>query len=148
MKKSSVLAVLVFTLASFAPCYAHHLAVVVAKDNSVESVTAANLAKMFKAETRKWPDGKNVVLVLQRNSIPQMETLQRLNKMSEDGLKAFLAAHKDSVLFSDSDVDLLKRVQTVPGAIGLVDVRSINDKIKVLKVDGRLPLEDGYLPHH
>jgi len=38
-------------------------------------------------------------------------------------------------------------VQTVPGAIGLVDVRSINDKVKVLKVDGKLPLENGYLPH-
>lgn len=148
MKKSSVITLFLFALLSFVPCYAHHLAVVVAKDNTVESVTSTHLAKMFKAETRKWPDGKNVILVLHRDSLTQMETLQRLNKMSEDSLKAFLTSHKDLVLFADTDVDILRMVATVPGAIGLVDARSINDKIKVLKVDGRLPFEDGYLPHH
>jgi ABC-type phosphate transport system substrate-binding protein len=148
MKKSRALAILVFTLASFAPCYADHLAVVVAKDNNIESVTSADLAKMFKAENRKWPDGKTVVLVLHRDSIPQMETVQELNKMSAEELKSFFASHQDLVLFSANDVDVLKRIQTVPGAIGLIDVRSINDKVKVLKVDGKLPFEEGYLPHH
>jgi len=28
-----------------------------------------------------------------------------------------------------------------------VDVRSINDHVKVVKVDGKLPMESGYLPH-
>lgn len=148
MKRSSGLSVLLFVILAFVPCYGHHLAVVVAKDNNVESVTSANLAKMFKAETRKWPDGKNVVLVLHRDSITQMETLERLNKMTETDLKTLLATHKDSFFLADTDADLLRIVQTTPGAIGLVDVRSINDKIKVLKVDGKLPLEDGYLPHH
>jgi ABC-type phosphate transport system substrate-binding protein len=148
MKRSSAISVLLFTVLAFIPCYAHHMAVVVAKDNTVETVTSANLARMFKAETRRWPDGKSVVLVLHRDSLTQMETLEHLNKMSESDLKAFLTSHKDLVLFVDTDVDLLKMVATVPGAIGLVDVRSINDKIKVLKVDGKLPLEDGYLPHH
>jgi ABC-type phosphate transport system substrate-binding protein len=148
MKRLSVFAILLFTVFSFVPCYAHHLAVVVAKDNNVDSVTASNLAKMFKIETRKWPDGKNVVLVLHRQSLSQMETLEKLNKMSQMELKALIAAHKDSIFLADSDADLLNLVQTTPGAIGLVDVRSINDKIKVLKVDGKLPLENGYLPHH
>jgi ABC-type phosphate transport system substrate-binding protein len=148
MKKSSAIGVLLFMLVAFVPCYAHHLAVVVAKDNQIESVTSANLAKLFKAETRKWPDGKSVVLVLHRDSATQMETLERLEKVTASDLKAFLASHSDSVHLADTDVDLLKFVETVPGAIGLVDVRSINDKVKVLKVDGKLPLEDGYLPHH
>jgi hypothetical protein len=73
--------------------------------------------------------------------------LQRLDKISQAELKALFAAHKDSILFADTDGDLLKMVETVPGAIGLVDVRSINDKVRVVKVDGKLPLEDGYLPH-
>lgn len=148
MKRFSAISVALFTVLGFIPCYAHHLAVVVAKDNKVESVTSASLAKMFKAETKKWPDGKNVVLVLHKDSVSQMETLERLNKMTAGDLKAFLVTHKDSVQLVDTDGDILKLVQTVPGAIGLVDVRSINDKIKVLKVDGKLPLEDGYLPHH
>lgn len=148
MKRFSAVGIFLFTILGFVPCYAHHLAVVVAKDNKIESVTSANLAKMFKAETKKWPDGRSIVLVLHRDSLTQMETLERLNKMSDADFKAFLASHKDSVQLADTDGDLLKIVETVPGAIGLVDVRSINDKVKVLKVDGKLPLEDGYLPHH
>jgi len=31
--------------------------------------------------------------------------------------------------------------------VGLVDVRAVNDKVKVLHVDGKLPMEDGYLQH-
>jgi ABC-type phosphate transport system substrate-binding protein len=148
MKRSGAIGVLLFIVLAFVPCYAHHLAVVVAKDNQVDSVTSANLARIFKAETRKWPDGKNVVLVLQRDSSTQMETLEHLERVSAADLKAFLHSHPDSVHFADTDVDLLKFVETVPGAIGLVDVRSINDRVKVLKVDGKLPLENGYLPHH
>ena len=148
MKKFRAISIPLFIVLAFAPCYAHHLAVVVAKDNNVESVTSANLAKMFKGETRKWPDGKSIVVVLQKDSPNQMETLERLNKMSGSDLKALIAAHKDSILFADTTVDLLKMVQTIPGAIGLVDVHSINDKVKVVKVDGKLPLEEGYLPHH
>lgn len=148
MKRSRAISIPLFIVLAFAPCYAHHLAVVVAKDNNVESVTSANLAKMFKGEIRKWPDGKSIVVVLQKDSPNQMETLERLNKMSGSDLKALIAAHKDSIFLADTTVDVLKMVQTIPGAIGLVDVHSINDKVKVVKVDGKLPLEEGYLPHH
>jgi ABC-type phosphate transport system substrate-binding protein len=148
MKRSGAVGVVLFTVVAFVPCYAHHLAVVVAKDNKVEAVTSASLARMFRAETKKWPDGQSVILVLHQDSDSQMQTLERLNKMSESNLRAFLASHKNSVVLVDTDSELLKIVETVPGAIGLVDVRSINDKVKVLKVDGKLPLENGYLPHH
>jgi ABC-type phosphate transport system substrate-binding protein len=136
-----------FVFLFLVPCYAHHIAVVVGKDSNVDGVTSANLAKMFKTEIKKWPDGKNVVWILQQDSAAQLLTLERLNNMSEADLKTFIASHKDSVLYAVSAADVLRLVKTVPGAIGLVDVRSINDKVKVLKVDGKLPLEKGYLPH-
>lgn len=148
MKKSKVVSLFLFAALAFVPCYAHHLAVVVAKGNGVGSITSANLAKIFKAETKKWPDGRDVVVVLHRDSVSQAETLEHLNKMSESELRDFFATHTDGVRLVGSDADILKVVESVPGAIGLVDVRSINDKVRVLKVDGRLPLEDGYLPHH
>lgn len=148
MKRSSAISVLLFLLLSFVPSYAHHLAVVVTKGNSVEGITAADLARFFTAENKRWPDGNNVVVILHRQSVAQMEILERLSKISSSGLQSFLASHKDSIVLADSDLEVLKLVQTTPGAIGLVDVRSINDKVKVVKVDGKLPLEDGYLPHH
>lgn len=148
MKRSGSLCVFLFVLLSFVPSYAHHLAVVVGKGNDVDGMTSANLARILTAENRRWPDGKNVIIILHRQSAVQMEILRRLGKMSGTELETFLAAHKDSIFLVDSDPELLNLVQRTPGAIGLVDVRSINDKVKVVKVDGKLPLEDGYLPHH
>ena len=37
--------------------------------------------------------------------------------------------------------------QITAGAVGLVDVRSVDKTINVVRVDGKLPMESGYLPH-
>ncbi|HWX54760.1 MAG TPA: hypothetical protein VN176_09240 [Verrucomicrobiae bacterium] len=151
MKKYRGLGLFVFVVSALAPCYAHHLAVVVNQENTVQSVSSADLAKMFKGESKRWPDGLDVVIVLQgangEITKGEMDTLLRLNKMTDAQLRALLADHKNSIVIVASDAAVLKQVQSTKGAIGLVDVRSITGKIKVLKVDGRLPLEHGYLPH-
>ncbi len=143
-----------FSIYSFAflaicltPCFAHHTAVVVNKDNVVESLSSAQLVKIIRGETKKWPDGRNIVLVLHKSSPGEDETLERLNKMSSVEWKAFLMSHKDSIVFVDTDADVLKQVQSEVGAIGLVEVHSINNSVSVVHVDGKLPMELGYLPH-
>jgi phosphate transport system substrate-binding protein len=123
------------------------MAVVVNKENNVDNVTAAHLAKIVRAEVKNWPDGKSIILVLHRDSAGETETLQHLNKMSAAEWKGLIAAHKDSIQVADSDADVLKIVQSTPGALGFVDVRSVNNSINVVKVDGKLPMETGYLPH-
>jgi phosphate transport system substrate-binding protein len=140
-------ALLAFLLTFLSPCFAHHLAVIVNKDNAVDHVTAAHLAKIVRAEVKNWPDGKPIILVLHRDSAGETETLQHLNKMSAAEWKVLIAAHKDSIQVADSDADVLKIVQSTPGALGFVDVRSVNNSINVVKVDGKLPMETGYLPH-
>jgi len=47
-------------------------------------------------------------------------------------MRTFVEAHRNIV---------------TPGAIGLVNVRSVNDRVNVVRVNGKLPLEAGYLPH-
>jgi phosphate transport system substrate-binding protein len=136
-----------FVLAFLTPCFAHHTAVVVNKDNVVENMTSAQLVKIVRGEVRKWSDGRNIVLVLHKESAGENETLEHLNKMSAAEWKAFLAAHKDSITFVDTDADVLKTVQAEPGAIGLVEVHSIDSSVNVVHVDGKLPSEFGYLPH-
>jgi ABC-type phosphate transport system substrate-binding protein len=147
MRIRSAIYVLAFLSACLTPCLAHHTAVVVNKDNAVGDVTSAHLSKIIRGEVKKWPDGKNIVLVLHKDSAGEAETLERLNKMSDGEWKSFLAAHRDSFLFVDTDADVLKAVQTEPGAIGLIEVHSIDNSITVVKVDGKLPMESGYLPH-
>jgi hypothetical protein len=56
-------------------------------------------------------------------------------------------AHKDSIIFVDTDADVIKAVQAEPGALGLIEVRSIDNSVSVIRVDGKLPMELGYLPH-
>ena len=147
MRIRSTIYLLAFLSACLTPCFAHHTAVVVNKENAVDNVTSAHLVKIIRGEVKKWPDGKNIVLVLHKDSAGETETLQRLNKMSAAEWKSFLAARKESILFVDTDADVLKAVQAEPGAVGLIEVHSIDNSINVVHVDGKLPMEFGYLPH-
>jgi ABC-type phosphate transport system substrate-binding protein len=147
MRFQRIAVLLAFLLTFLTPCFAHHMAVIVNKDNNIGNVTAGHLTRIFRSEVKKWPDGKVVILVLHKDSAGETETLERLIKLSADELQAMIAAHKDSIQRVDSDADVLKIVQSMPGAIGLVDVRSVDNTINVVRVDGKLPMESGYLPH-
>jgi ABC-type phosphate transport system substrate-binding protein len=130
-----------------APAFAHHIAVVTNRDNPVHNLTSAALVKVLKGETKKWSNGTDIVLVLHKSSPDEDTTLEHLCKMTEQELKAFLVAHKDSIRLVATDSDVIDTVAATPGAVGLVEEHSINDRITVVKVDGKLPLESGYLPH-
>jgi len=67
--------------------------------------------------------------------------------MPNAGAKAFISTHKESFALADSDQEVLRLVSSMPGAVGMVDVRAVDSRVKVLKIDGRLPLEKSYLPH-
>ena len=43
-----------------------------------------------------------------------------------------------------SDEDVFRTVTATPGAVGLVDVYTINSAVKVLHIDGKLPFDVGY----
>jgi len=138
---------LAFFFATLTPCFAHHTAVIVNKGNAVGNVTSAQLTKIICGEVKKWADGKNVILVLHKDSASEREALEHLNKMSAGEWTAFVIAHKDSIIFVDTDADVIKAVQAEPGALGLIEVRSIDNSVSVIRVDGKLPMELGYLPH-
>jgi ABC-type phosphate transport system substrate-binding protein len=50
-------------------------------------------------------------------------------------------------VFADSDEVVLKMVASTAGAIGFTDVYTINSSVNVAKIDGKMPLEPGYLLH-
>lgn len=139
--------VLLFAVISTAPCFAHHMAVVVSKQTNVSAVTSPQLGKIFRADTRKWPDGTAIQVVLHRSSNGEAVSLQHLNKMTAQRWQNWIAEHKDLLTLVDCDSDVLDYVAKTPGAVGLVDVRSVNDHVKVVRVDGKVPMEEGYLPH-
>ena len=147
MNFRSAICTIAFLCATLTPCFAHHTAVVVNKENVVDNVTSAHLSKIIRGEIKKWPDGKNIVLVLHKDSAGEAETLEHLNKMTPAEWRAFVAAHRDQIIFVDTDADVLKEVQSEPGAVGFIEAHSIDATVTVVHVDGKLPMELGYLPH-
>jgi len=147
MKLRFALYTFAFLCGSLTSSFAHHTAVIVNKGNAVENVTSTHLTKIIRGEIKKWPDGKNIILVLHKDSAGEKEALEHLNKMSDSEWNMFLLSRKESIVFVDTDADVLKEVQAEPGAMGLIEVHSIDNSINVVHVDGKLPMEFGYLPH-
>lgn len=129
------------------PCEAKNIAVVVSKSNNTGNITSVDLARMLESNSRKWPDGSSVTVVLPGGLNAQGAELvvARVLKMNQAQARKFLADHKSAFVICRSDEDVLNKVQSLPGAVGLVDVYSINNAIRVVKIDGKLPLEQGYL---
>jgi len=111
MKYSRILCLFASVTLLLTPCFAHHMAVVVNKDNKVQNVTSAHLAKIFKGEVKKWDDGGSVVLVLHNSSPDEITTLEHLNKMTEAQVKALLALRKDSIRTVGTDADVIDAVR-------------------------------------
>jgi ABC-type phosphate transport system substrate-binding protein len=125
---------------------ARQIAVIVNKGNSAQDITALEVSKIFKCDTRKWASGGQITVVVRDPSTPEMELLlSRIYKISPEELKAFIATHKEAIVVVDSNAAMLNAVHTIPGAIGLIDVFLINQEVKVLKIDGKLPVEYGYI---
>ena len=145
IKGSRILVLLLLVAGLGASCEAKQLAVIVDKTNNLGGLSATDLARVFKFDNHKWPDGRSVILILRDPSTPEMQTaIQKLYHMQAEEFKALLAAHQSGVIIVRSEEELLKSVESIPGAVGLVDVYSINSRVNVLKVDGKLPLEQGY----
>jgi hypothetical protein len=131
-----------------ASCFARDVAVIAHKDNVSSGINTADLVKLLKTDSPKWPDGSKVVIILgDPGSAESRFLLEKVFKIAPSDAASFLDAHKDTILILRSDDLVLKAVAGRPGAIGVVNVYSINSAVKVLRVDGKLPLEQGYLLH-
>jgi ABC-type phosphate transport system substrate-binding protein len=147
MRLRSLTYLAIFVASFWLPAYGHHIAVVVQEQNPTKSLTSSELGKIFKAESRKWQDGAQVLVVLNKNSTVSFEILERLTGMPNASARTFIETHKTYFALTDSDDQVLRLVSSMPGAVGMVDVRAVDSRVKVLKIDGRLPLEKAYLPH-
>jgi len=125
---------------------AKQLAVVTDTANSTTNLTSADLVKIFNLHTRAWPDGKPVIVVVRDPSASEMQLLLRkVLNMSGDQARAFIQAHKGSIVVADSDDAVIHFVASNRGAVGVIDLYSLTKDVNVLKIDNKLPVEQGYL---
>jgi pyridoxal biosynthesis lyase PdxS len=122
-----------------------NIAVVMSSGSKIEDVQLSELVKLCKGLQKTWIEGKNFTLVMTDPGTPEMRAaVQKLFGMTPAELKTALAKLNESrvlIRIVDNDGDLLGETA---GAVGLVDVYSINSTVRVLRVDGKLPFDLGY----
>jgi len=149
-----VLAVGLFLAVSVSLAEARDLAVIANKANTVTTMALPDLVKICKAQTSRWPDGKPVTFIMRAPSAQGMKiVLEKVYELPEAQVKELIAAanhgraNHPAILVVESDEDLVNKVASIPGAVGVVDVYAINSSVAVVKLGGKLPLEPGYLLH-
>ena len=143
-----------FLLVTASLASARDLALVSNKSNGVAGMTVNDLIKVCKAQNNRWPDGKPVTFIMRSPAAPEMKlVLQKIYDMPESEVSGLIVTsnhgrpNHPAILVVSSDEELVNKVASLPGAIGVVDVYSINSSIVVVKIAGKLPLEPGYLLH-
>ena len=143
-----------FVAVSVSIAAARDLAVVSNKANSLATISLPDFVKVCKAQTNRWPDGKPVTVIMRAPSVPEMKLfLEKVYELPEAQVKDLIAtanhgrANHPAIIIVDSDEDLVNKVASIPGAVGIVDVYAINSSVSVIKLGGKLPLEPGYLLH-
>jgi len=148
------LSVVLFLAASVSLAAARDLALISNKANAVSAVTLPDLVKICKAQTTRWPDGKPVTFIMRAPSTPEMKLLlEKVYELPEIQVTELINSanhgrtNHPAILIVDSDDDLVNKVASIPGSVGVVDVYAINSSVAVVKLAGKLPLEQGYLLH-
>jgi ABC-type phosphate transport system substrate-binding protein len=131
-----------------APCVvqAKQLAIITDTGNTTGNLTTSDLVKIFNAHTRTWPDGRSITIVLRDPSSADMQLVARkLFNLTAEQARIFVQAHKGAFMIADSDEAVIHFVSTTRGAVGVIDLFSLTKDVNVLKIDGKLPVEQGYL---
>ncbi|HYM76437.1 MAG TPA: hypothetical protein VE377_10710 [Candidatus Dormibacteraeota bacterium] len=149
-----ILGIVLFVAAAASLAAARDLAVVSNKANALSGITLPDFIKVCKAQTNRWPDGKPVTLIMRAPSAPEMKLfLEKVFELPEAQVKDLITTanhgrmNHPAIMIVDSDEDLVNKVASIPGAVGVVDVYAINSSVAVLKLSGKLPLEQGYVLH-
>jgi ABC-type phosphate transport system substrate-binding protein len=128
------------------------VAVVVHSDTPVSNLTLAEVRKVFLGERQYWSANVPVVLLIRAPVARERNVvLKTIYQMSESQFKQYWiakifraeAASAPKVVYSNDMANEL--VTAIPGAIAFIDAREVRPGTKVIRVDGRLPGEAGYV---
>lgn len=149
-----ILALSLFFAVASSLAAARDLALVSNKANSISTISLPDLVKICKGQTNRWPDGKSVTFIMRAPSAPEMKlVLEKIYALPEGQVKELVTSANHgrighpAIMIADSDEDLVNKVASIPGAVGVVDVYAINSSVSIVKIAGKLPLEPGYPLH-
>ena len=154
LPRQTVVAVALIVLGFAGVAASKDIALVSNKANAVTAITMPDLTKICKGQTNHWPDGKPVTFITRDPASSDMKiVLEKVYGMPKEDVAAAIAAanhgrvNHPAIVVVSSDEILVQKVESTPGAVGLVDVYSITGGVTVVRVGGKLPLEPGYPLH-
>jgi len=138
-------AAVIVVLAASCLLQAKQLVIVGERTSAPANIKSTDLAGIF-GPHRTWPEGKPITIVMRDPSSPDAELfLRRVLNLTSDQMHAFVQAHPGIIVVADSDEAVLRIVCGNRNAIGVIDLYSLTKDVNVVKLDGKLPLEPGYL---
>lgn len=151
MKRYAMLVWLAVSLCAFASASAGEVAVIVNRSNPTETVSLQELVKIFKQEKQQWDHGMRIYLVMREAGAAEKQViLKKVYGMTDEELKKFwlgklfreeIGAFPQTV----GSVEGMKRfVSQAPNAIGFIDASALDDSVKPLRIEGKLPGQSGY----
>ena len=127
------------------------VAIVVHPQVAVDDLSLAQLKSIFLAEQQHWQDRSWITLLVRAAIAPERDlVLTEIYGMSEDRYRQYWIAKMfrsevasgPKIVFS---TDMLRDLVTViPGSIGFVPVSGVGPDLKVIRIDGKLPGDEGY----
>jgi hypothetical protein len=133
---------------------AQNLAIVVNRSNPIDSLSTAELRRIFLGERGHWSSGRRITIVMMEPGQPERAAmLHDICQMSENEFSNhFLhGLFTGEVLVSPktlaTPVGVRKFVYNVPGAIGYLRASDVDPTVKVIRIDERYPNDKSYSLH-
>jgi ABC-type phosphate transport system substrate-binding protein len=128
------------------------VAIVVHPETPVDVITLAEARKIFRGERQYWTPNIPVVLLVRAPVSRERDVVLRvIYQMSEPQFKQYWIARifraeatsGPKIVYSNDVANQL--AGAIPGAVGFVPAGEVKPPLKVLRVDGKLPGEPGYV---
>ncbi len=130
------------------PCWAEGIAVIVHPTNQVDSLTIAQLARIYKGKQKYWTDGKQMIVV----NRPVKSRIRKdfYKKVLNSGPAKKFHVPGSPIVFKSmvqrSSRSVLRFVSRMPGTIAYIYLSEIagtkGKEVKVLKIDETAPTEE------
>jgi ABC-type phosphate transport system substrate-binding protein len=130
---------------------AEPLVIVVNRSNPSDNLSSTELRNIFLGSRSHWTNGRRITLVMRDPGEPERRTILRdVCNMTEDQMKThFLRGlFTGEILVSpkvlSTPLGVRRFIFNVPGAIGYLRLRDVDDSVKILRIDDVLPDDKHY----
>ena len=127
------------------------LAIVVNLSNPINNLSTGELRSLFLERKSHWPNGRRIAVAMLDYPYPERRSaLRQIYRMDENVFQDYFikAIFRGDVFAAPRTLaspELMRKfVFNAPGAIGYLRNSDLDDTVKVVKIDGRLPDEKNY----